>query len=130
MGQNLERVAGEVDYVSPMIYPSHYANIKQNKVGQMINDVTFPKPDLDPYNVVFQTLTAARKRLEQTEPKAIMRPYLQAFTASYLGKGYYQNYGAKQIREQVKAVYDAGYKEWILWDSSSNYIAEYFERKK
>jgi len=130
LGQNLERIAGEVDYVSPMIYPSHYANMKQNKVGQTINNVTFQKPDLDPYNVVLQTLYAARKRLEQAEPKAVMRPYLQAFTATYLGKGYYQNYGAKQVREQVKAVYDAGYQEWILWDSSSNYFSEYFEKKK
>lgn len=130
LGQNLERVAGKVDVICPMIYPSHFANIKQNQVGQTINEVTFQKPDLDPYNVIFQTLSATKKRLEQAGSKVIVRPYLQAFTASYLGKGYYQIYGAAQVREQIKAVYDSGYKEWILWDSSNNYYADYFDKKK
>jgi len=130
VGQNLEKVAKEVNVVCPMIYPSHFANIKQNKVGQTINNITFQKPDLDPYNVVFQTMTIIKKRMEQNELKSIIRPYLQAFSASYLGNGYYQKYGASQVREQIRAIYDTGFKEWILWDSSSNYIASYFEKKK
>lgn len=129
LGQNLEKVAKEVDAISPMIYPSHYSNIKQNKVGQIINNVVFQKPDLEPYNVVFQTMQTIRKRIEQGTIKTMIRPYLQAFTASYLGKGYYQRYGASQIREQIQAVYDSGFKEWILWDASSNYNSSYFDKK-
>ena len=26
-----------------------------------------------------------------------------------------------EIREQIQAVYDAGYEEWILWNASNNY---------
>ena len=130
LGQNLEKVAKEVDAISPMIYPSHYSNLKQNKVGQIINNVTFQKPDLDPYNVVFQTMQTIKKRIEVNDIKTTIRPYLQAFTASYLGKGYYQKYGTSQVREQVQAVYDSGFKEWILWDASCNYNINYFEGKK
>lgn len=130
IGQNWEKLAKEVDYMCPMVYPSHYANSKQNGVGQGINGVTFTKPDLDPYNVVYQTLLAGKKRLEASEHKAKIRPYLQAFTADYLGAGYYQKYGAEQIKQQIKAVYDAGYEEWILWDARNNYPQEYFEAKQ
>lgn len=130
IGQNWEKLAKEVDYMCPMVYPSHYANVKQNGVGQGINGVTFGKPDLEPYNVIYQTLLAGKKRLDNVEHKAKIRPYLQAFTASWLGAGYYQKYGTEQVKQQIKAVYDAGYEEWILWDPNNNYPPEYFEAKK
>lgn len=128
LGQNLEKIAKEIDYISPMIYPSHYSNVSQNKVGQIINNITFPRPDLDPYNVIFQSMILTKRRLEQIEGKAIVRPYLQSFTASWLGKGNYQKYGPSQIRDQIRAVYDAGYNEWLLWDPSNNYQQDMFEK--
>nr|WP_279379094.1 putative glycoside hydrolase [Acetivibrio straminisolvens] len=51
---------------------------------------------------------------------------MQDFTASWLGKGYYQSYGPKQVREQIQAVYDAGYEEWIFWDANNTYSEEAF----
>ena len=30
-------------------------------------------------------------------------------------------YGSEQIRQQIQAVYDAGYDEWILWNASNKY---------
>lgn len=116
IGQYLEQVGKEIDYISPMAYPSHYA------VGQIVNKVKFAKPDFEPYGVVYNTLVKAKDRISKVEGyKANVRPYLQDFTASWLGKGYYQSYGAEQVRQQVKAVYDAGYDEWILWDANNTY---------
>lgn len=116
IGQNLEKVGMELDYISPMVYPSHYA------VGQKVNGVQFMKPDMDPYGVVYQTLLKANKRISQVEGyRAGVRPYLQDFTASWLGKGYYQTYGVEQVKQQIKATYDAGYDEWILWDANNKY---------
>lgn len=116
IGQNLEYVGKDVDYLSPMAYPSHYA------VGQIVNKVKFVKPDLEPYGVVYNTLAKAKDRVSKVQGyKANMRPYLQDFTASWLGKGYYQSYGPDQVRQQIKAVYDAGYDEWILWDANNKY---------
>jgi len=77
--------------------------------------------------VVYNSLVKCRNRLEQTEGyKARVRPYLQDFTASWLksrdGKTkYYQTYGPEQVRQQIQAVYDAGYEEWILWDARNTY---------
>ena len=113
-----------MDYISPMVYPSHYYS------GQTINKVVFPKPDLDPYNVVYNTLIKANYRISAVpDYKAKVRPYLQDFTASWLGTGNYMKYGAEEVRQQIKAVYDAGYDEWILWNSTVKYSEDALEKE-
>ena len=53
------------------------------------------------------------------EVTAAVRPWLQDFTATWVA-GHIQ-YGPQQIREQIQAVYDAGYEEWILWNAANRY---------
>ena len=62
---------------------------------------------------------AAAADAEEPEQTAIVRPWLQDFTASYLK--HYQQYGNEELREQIEAVYDAGYEEWILWNAANKY---------
>lgn len=131
IGQVLESVGMNIDCISPMIYPSHYANNSKgmmgNGVGQIINGILFKKPDLKPYDVVYNALLKTKERISKVEGyKAKVRPYLQDFTANYLPAGYYQVYGPEQVREQIKAVYDAGFEEWILWDPANTYSESEF----
>ncbi len=134
IGQRIEEVGKDIYCISPMIYPSHYANnakkgVMANGVGQDINGVLFTKPDLDPYGVVYNALLSTKTKTENVEGyNAKVRPYIQAFTAKYLPAGYFQTYGAEQIKQQMKAVYDAGYEEWILWDPRNKYSEDYFEK--
>jgi len=119
-----------IDSVSPMIYPSHYANSSTghytgNGKGTFINGILFDKPDLEPYEVMFNVLAASKTATEQ-ESYAINRPWLQAFTASYLPEGYYQEYGAEEIRAQIKAIENAGFSEWICWDPAATYSNSFF----
>lgn len=136
IGQIIEEVGKDIYCISPMIYPSHYANnatkgVMANGVGQEINNVMFTKPDLEPYKVVYNALLSTKSKTSAVSGyKAKVRPYIQAFTAKYLPAGYFQTYGAQQIKEQMKAVYDAGYEEWILWDPSNKYQESYFEPEK
>lgn len=124
IGQDLDKVGMDLDYISPMVYPSHYAK------GQEVNGVKFEKPDFEPYEVVYQTLLKAKDRISKVSGyNAQLRPYLQDFTASYLHKGDYQEYGAEQVRQQIKAVYDAGYEEWILWDGKNTYTVDALEKE-
>lgn len=124
IGQDLERVGLDIDAISPMVYPSHYAK------GQEVNGVLFKKPDLEPYGVVYQTLLKANERISKVSGyKASVRPYLQCFTAKWLGSGNYMAYGPEQVRQQIKAVYDAGYDEWILWNPGNIYPEEIFEKE-
>lgn len=124
IGQYLEYIGKDVDYISPMVYPSHYY------LGQTINKIVFPKPDLDPYNVVYNTLKKAKDRIAAVpDYRAKVRPYLQDFTASWIGSGNYMKYGAEEVRQQIKAVYDAGYEEWILWNSNVKYSEAALEKE-
>ena len=126
IGQNLGILLQNTDSICPMIYPSHFANKKQNGTGSIVNGVLFEKPDFQPYDVVYNILIATGQHLKDDAGQGVVRPYLQDFTASYLGEGYYQKYTAQQVREQIKAVYDAGFDEWILWNHISIYTEDAF----
>jgi len=131
IGQTLETISEVFDYISPMIYPSHFANdhpthYSGNGKGTNINGVLYPKPDLEPYKVLYNTLLIAKRRLDNSGSNVKVRPYLQGFTADYMPEGYFIEYGANQYRDQIKAVYDAGYEEWIFWNSRNTYVREAF----
>ena len=131
IGQVLEKVVKDIDYISPMVYPSHYANKSHgtmgNGEGQSVNGVLFTAPDLKPYELIYNALSKAKSRLNAAEGhKAGVRPYLQGFTATFLPKAYYQIYGPTQIRQEIQAVYDAGYDQWIIWNSGNVYNEDAF----
>lgn len=119
IGQHFETVGKNMDYLCLMAYPSHYAR------GQIINGVAFSKPDLDPYGIIYNTLLRAKDRLSKLEgKKPMIRTYLQDFTASWIGEGNYQKYDGKTLRQQIQAVYDAGFDEWLVWDHMNNYSTD------
>lgn len=130
MGQNLEVFYDNVDYISPMIYPSHFANSSSrtmgNGIGSIIDGQLFEAPDLDPYGVVFNTLSILKKRLDNSGNTVKVRPYIQGFTAKYLPDGYWIEYGEKQFKQQIKAVMDAQFDSWIFWDSAPSYAIDQF----
>ncbi len=118
VGQDYTEMARVLDYICPMVYPSHYAD----------NTMGIDHPDVHPYDTIYQSMLLSNKRLEAIgvdEHKAIVRPWLQDFTASWLSK--YIKYGGKERKEQIQGVYDAGLSEWILWDASVRYDAEGLE---
>ncbi len=131
LGQNPLMFNQYITYVCPMVYPSHYANdstgVMGNGVGSVINGNKFTKPDLYPYEVVKAAMSSVKYYNSQTTGNVpVCRPYLQAFTAQYLTAGYYQEYTAKQVRDQIQAVYDSGMTSWILWDTTYSYSSDYF----
>lgn len=117
VGQNYKTIGGIVDVLSPMVYPSHYAN------GVFGLDV----PDANPYETVLGALQGSGKELEEVaeEDRAVVRPWLQSFTATWV-PGHIP-YEGEEIRQQIQAVYDAGYEEWILWNASNRYSEEGLE---
>ncbi len=113
VGQIYGELAKHVDYISPMIYPSHYGD----------GNYGIDYPDTRPYDTVTAALQDSRKELYFASQDgghiAQVRPWLQDFTASWLQ--HYIEYGPEQVRAQIQATYDAGYDEWLLWDASCNY---------
>jgi hypothetical protein len=107
VGQQWEKISPNVDVVLPMVYPSHYPR----------GDLGIPYPNAEPYKVILTAISRAHERDKKISIKESehIRPWLQAFT---LGK---PEYGAEQITAQKKAVYDAGYDGWVLWNPGSKY---------
>ena len=103
-----------IDSCCPMVYPSHYA------LGTMLGGHVFKYPDKEPYLMVYSVLHDCQATYKQPGFTAV-RPYLQAFTASYIGKGNYIEYGYREINSQIKAIKDLGITEFILWDPSCKY---------
>ena len=103
-----------IDSCCPMVYPSHYA------LGTMLNGFTFEYPDKEPYLIVYSVLQESQEIFSQ-EGFSTVRPYLQAFTASYIGEGNYIEYGYDEINAQIKALHDLGIQEYILWDPKVKY---------
>ena len=113
VGQEYEDMAEQLDYICPMIYPSHYGP----------GNFGIEYPDTQPYDTILNALNGSRELLaasaKEDAPQAVVRPWLQDFTASYLE--HYIKYGDEQVRQQIQAGYDAGYDEWILWDAGVSY---------
>ena len=111
VGQDYVEMASYLDYICPMVYPSHYGN---GVYGIEI-------PDAEPYKTVNAAMNAAAKELSvlAQEDRAINRVWIQSFTATWV-KGHI-TYGPDQIREQIRGAYDAGFDEWILWNASIKY---------
>lgn len=112
LGQHWESVSNVVDYICPMIYPSHY--------GKGVYGL--PVPDAEPYKTVYRSTQDSMNRNANIDTPAMIRPWIQAFTARWV-KGYI-TYGPEQIELQVKALKDLGINEYILWSPTNRYRIE------
>lgn len=115
VGQSYFNMGKYLDYICPMVYPSHYGD------GYYGLDY----PDCHPYELVFHALMDSQKVLYMLDPeenKAEVRPWLQDFTASWVR--HHLNYGKEEVKDQINAVYDAGYSSWLLWNAGIKYTED------
>lgn len=140
IGQAIEDAYKYFDYVSPMVYPSHYA-------GGFIG---YKKPATAPYEVIKYSMDKAAERLVNyydnndnygnngssstvvsrgVSSGAKLRPWLQDFD---LGA----DYTSEMVRKEILAVYDSlkngtttgAYAGWLLWDPRNVYTEGALEK--
>jgi len=123
IGQNFKELYDYFDYISPMIYPSHYTS----------GNFGFDKPAEYPYEVVLSTIESGKNQLREkiifengTSTSALidpilkkeikkLRPWLQDFNIGAV-------YNGEMIRKEKQAVYDAGLTSgWLLWNPRNVY---------
>ncbi len=112
IGQYWEGVSNIVDYICPMMYPSHYGN----------NIYGLPIPDAYPYETVFYSTKDSIERNKNIHTPAAIRPWIQDFTASWV-KGNI-SYDVEEVNAQIKALKDNGVKEYLLWNATNKYSFE------
>ncbi|WP_018921502.1 putative glycoside hydrolase [Salsuginibacillus kocurii] len=110
IGQNFAEMAEEVDVISSMPYPSHWTA-----------HFGYDNPDLHPYEVTKEYAKLENEILEEADDPPTSRPWLQDFTAPYLGEGNYREYGAEEVEKQIRAFNEEGVDEFLLWNASNNY---------
>lgn len=109
LGQYWEAVSNVVDYVSPMMYPSHYAN---GVYGLSV-------PDAFPYETVYNSTRDAIWRNKNIKIPGVIRPWIQDFSATWV-KGHI-SYGKTQVEDQIRALKNNGVDEYLLWNAFNKY---------
>jgi hypothetical protein len=110
IGQRLVDVFPYTDWVSPMVYPSHYANGFRGHAN----------PALYPYDVVKSTLDAGTNIMlgvyggSENTLRSHWRPWLQDFDIGAI-------YTQEMILAQIQATRDAGASGWMLWNARNVY---------
>ncbi|OGT06555.1 MAG: hypothetical protein A2103_03150 [Gammaproteobacteria bacterium GWF2_41_13] len=105
IGQILENALPYFDFVTLMVYPSHYPpGYNGHK-----------QPATVPYKIVKYNMDMAVSRtIEAGFNPVKIRPWIQDF---HLGA----TYNALMIRAQIQATYDAGLSSWMSWDPKNIY---------
>lgn len=113
IGQKWELVSPHVDYISPMMYPSHYAN---GTYGLAV-------PDAKPYETIRNGLLDAQAKDQvvkaQNRKPAVIRPWYQDFTATWV-RGHIP-YGPREVLAQIRAGQELGIDEYLIWDAGNSY---------
>jgi hypothetical protein len=104
IAQNIPMISEYADYVSPMVYPSHWGP----------NEYNVAHPEAQPYDITARSLADFKNLAEESNTAVI--PWLQAFSLSI-------PYGPEEVRAQIKAAADNGIDSFLLWNASCRYDA-------
>jgi hypothetical protein len=106
IGQQFDQLVTHVDYISPMAYPSHYAN----------GFLGFDKPAEHPSEVVGYTLHDALAKMLRSNAR--LRPWLQDFTLGGVV------YDASRVRGQIEISETNNTAGWMLWNFDNVYTVD------
>ena len=106
IGQQLDALAGRVDYLSPMLYPSGFG----------FGIPGYRDPMASAFEIVKLSLQRARERTGL--PGVRWRPWLQAFRDYAFD---HREFGAAEIRAQIKAAETEDTDGWMLWNPRNRY---------
>lgn len=110
-GQYWPAISNEADVISGMPYPDHFAK----------GSYGLAKPWNEPYKLMNYWGRYASDRQKEIPTPAKVRTWIQAYDVMKYVDSNGISYGAKQIEEQVRGLFDAGIKDgYITWLSNSN----------
>ncbi|WP_282771326.1 putative glycoside hydrolase [Saccharomonospora viridis] len=102
IAQDIPAISEHVDYVAPMVYPSHWGP----------GEYGVEDPESQPYDITARSLADFQALVEDGHAKVI--PWLQAFSMSV-------PYGPAEIRAQIEAAADVGIDSFLLWNAACRY---------
>jgi hypothetical protein len=115
IGQRLEDLAPQVDYICPMLYPSGF---QYGIPGYRI-------PVANPYEIVYLSLKRAQERTRL--PSHRFRPWLQAFRDYAFDRRYFND---KEIMGEINAAEGFSSHGWMLWNPRNSYSSAGLKKGK
>ena len=113
IGQTATNIARHIDYLCPMVYPSHYA----------YGEYGMPDPNKQPYKTVLLSVGDEQKKFKAEELTTCkLRPWIQDFSLRGV------RYGAAEVKAQRKALQELGIKEFLLWNAGNRYSEAALEK--
>lgn len=111
IGQDFSEISNEADIMCSMIYPSHWGP----------HSFEIEKPDLEPYELVKRYLVEEKKIFDDLDHTPQSRPWIQDFTASWIGEGNWMEYDSDAVQAQIDAIYESGQREYLIWNATNTY---------
>ncbi|MEX1178307.1 MAG: putative glycoside hydrolase [Nitriliruptor sp.] len=108
IGQDIPAMAEHLDYMAPMIYPSHW--------GPGEYDVA--DPNRQPYDIIRATLEVWDEATAGTRARIV--PWLEDTPYRAWDRPH-------QVREQIRAARDHGIDEWLMWNPGSSFTPAAYE---
>ena len=105
VAQDIHAMGRNVDYISPMLYPSHWS----------AGEYGVSYPNAEPYAIVARSLRDFRRQVRGTGARLV--PWLQDFSLGV-------SYGPAEVRAQIEAAKTVRIREWLLWDPLVTYTAD------
>jgi hypothetical protein len=102
VAQDVPQMARQVDYLAPLVYPSHWGPGEYN----------VPTPNAEPFEIVQRSLIDFERDVTGTPARLV--PWLQDFSLGV-------HYGPAQVRAQIAAARKDGIDEFLLWDPNVTY---------
>lgn len=149
IGQRLEDIGNNFDYVSFMVYPSHYYSGLYLKTDPVRNlsavNFTLSQARKNPDTVVHRSLLAARDFLDgvmatstvatSTTPgstsrrsRARIRPWLEDFYHEE-DRAAGRPYGAEKVLLQIRAAESVERHGWLLWNAANVYSEDALKKE-
>ncbi|MDP8957713.1 MAG: putative glycoside hydrolase [Actinomycetota bacterium] len=108
IAQDIPRMSRHVDYIAPMLYPSHW-----NPGEYGVAD-----PNSQPYDIVYRSLVDLQEQMAGTEATVVA--WLQDFSLGV-------EYGVPEVQAQIQAAHDVGVEDFLLWDAATTYTSAALE---
>ena len=104
IGQPVPAIARHVDYIAPMLYPSHWVK----------GEYRVEHPNAQPYDIVKVSLADFQKKAAGSG--VAFNLWVQDFSIGI-------PYGPAEVRAQIDAARELGVDNWLLWNATVRYTA-------
>lgn len=105
IGQPVPAIARNVDYIAPMLYPSHWVR----------GEYRVDHPNAQPYDIVAKSLADFQRKAAGSG--VAFNLWVQDFSIGI-------PYGPAEVKAQIQAAEDLGVGNWLLWNATVRYTDE------